>query len=71
MSVDVACRDQSVASAAPAAPAAEKLWGGRFASGMAPEMEPLNLSLSVDQRLWRQDLRGSVAWARALHGAAC
>ncbi len=42
------------------------LWGGRFSGGMAPEMVPLNLSLDVDQRLWRQDLRGSVAWARAL-----
>lgn len=42
------------------------LWGGRFSGGMAPEMVPLNLSLDVDQRLWRQDIRGSVAWARAL-----
>jgi argininosuccinate lyase len=45
------------------------LWGGRFASGMAPEMEPLNRSLDVDQRLWRQDLSGSKAWAEALGGA--
>ncbi len=29
-------------------------------------MVPLNLSLDVDGRLWRQDVRGSVAWARAL-----
>jgi len=36
---------------------------------MAPEMVPLNLSLGVDGRLWREDIRGSVAWARAL-GAA-
>ncbi|NIY12437.1 MAG: argininosuccinate lyase, partial [Gemmatimonadetes bacterium] len=34
--------------------------------GMAPEMAPLNLSLGVDARLWREDVRGSVAWARAL-----
>jgi len=33
---------------------------------MAPEMIPLNLSLPVDQRLWREDIRGSKAWARAL-----
>lgn len=45
------------------------LWGGRFSGGMAPEMEPLNRSLDVDQRLWREDLRGSRAWARALGGA--
>ncbi len=42
------------------------LWGGRFSGGMAPEMVPLNLSLDVDQRLWREDVRGSMAWARAL-----
>jgi len=36
---------------------------------MAPEMVPFNLSLRIDERLWREDIRGSVAWARAL-GAA-
>lgn len=36
---------------------------------MAPEMVPLNRSLGIDQRLWREDIRGSVAWARAI-GAA-
>ncbi len=45
------------------------LWGGRFSGGMAPEMEPLNRSLGVDGRLWRHDIRGSRAWARALVGA--
>jgi len=45
------------------------LWGGRFEGGMAPEMVPLNRCLGVDGRLWRQDVRGSVAWARALGGA--
>ncbi|NJD20888.1 MAG: argininosuccinate lyase [Gemmatimonadetes bacterium] len=48
---------------------ATALWGGRFASGMAEEMVPLNLSLPVDGRLWREDIRGSRAWARALVGA--
>jgi argininosuccinate lyase len=33
---------------------------------MAPEMVPFNLSLAVDQRLWREDVQGSLAWARAL-----
>lgn len=32
-------------------------------------MVPLNLSLDVDRRLWRQDVRGSRAWAAALVGA--
>lgn len=45
------------------------LWGGRFAGGMATEMVPLNRSLGVDGRLWRQDLMGSRAWARALAAA--
>jgi argininosuccinate lyase len=36
---------------------------------MAPEMVPFNLSLNVDARLWREDVRGSIAWARAI-GAA-
>lgn len=45
------------------------LWGGRFEQGMSTRMERLNLSLDVDQRLWREDVRGSVAWARALGGA--
>ncbi len=45
------------------------LWGGRFEGSMAPEMVPFNLSLSVDARLWREDVRGSIAWARAI-GAA-
>jgi argininosuccinate lyase len=33
---------------------------------MAPEMVPLNDSLSTDLRLWREDVRGSRAWAGAL-----
>jgi argininosuccinate lyase len=32
-------------------------------------MHPLNLSLDVDRRLWREDVRGSRAWVRALVGA--
>lgn len=46
-----------------------KLWGGRFEGSMAPEMEALNRSLFVDLRLWRQDVAGSRAWARALAAA--
>jgi argininosuccinate lyase len=45
------------------------LWGGRFSDGMAPEMIPFNVCLPVDGRLWREDIQGSVAWARALGGA--
>ena len=42
------------------------LWGGRFSERMAPEMVPLNRSLDMDFRFWRQDVRASRAWARAL-----
>ncbi len=42
------------------------LWGGRFAGGMDASMAPLNRSLDLDARFWRQDVRGSRAWARAL-----
>ena len=42
------------------------LWGGRFESKVDPLAMQLNASLSVDQRLWDVDIRGSVAWARAL-----
>ncbi|MDT8368054.1 MAG: argininosuccinate lyase [Longimicrobiales bacterium] len=42
------------------------LWGGRFEGSMDPRMIPLNLSLDRDHRLWRHDIEGSIAWARAL-----
>lgn len=42
------------------------LWGGRFESKIDPLAMQLNASLSVDKRLWDADIRGSVAWARAL-----
>lgn len=50
-------------------PATGALWGGRFKEGMAPDMVPLNRSLNTDHRLWREDLEGSRAWARALGSA--
>lgn len=46
-----------------------RLWGGRFASGPAPEMDRLNRSLPVDFRLWREDVEGSRAWAKAIGSA--
>ena len=45
------------------------LWGARFDSVMAPEMVELNQSLPVDACLWREDIRGSQAWAQALERA--
>lgn len=45
------------------------LWGGRFDGGMAPAMVPLNLSLDVDARLWREDVTASIAWAKTIAAA--
>jgi argininosuccinate lyase len=46
-----------------------KLWGGRFSGAQDPVFESFHRSLPFDRRLWREDIRGSVAWARALAGA--
>jgi argininosuccinate lyase len=45
------------------------LWGGRFASGPAPEMAALSKSTQFDWVLAPYDLRGSKAHARVLHAA--
>lgn len=44
----------------------KKLWGGRFTGETDPVMHAFNESLSYDKRMWKQDLRGSQAYARAL-----
>lgn len=41
-------------------------WGGRFAGGPADIMRDINASIDFDQRLWRQDIRGSLAHAKML-----
>ncbi|MBK7643399.1 MAG: argininosuccinate lyase [Planctomycetes bacterium] len=46
-----------------------KLWGGRFTGGLDPRFESFNRSLAVDSRMWREDIRGSIAWAKALLAA--
>ena len=50
-------------------PGARKPWGGRFTTGADPAAEAFTSSLSFDRRLWPHDIRGSVAWARALERA--
>jgi argininosuccinate lyase len=42
------------------------LWGGRFTQKLDPSAEVFNRSLSFDQRLAREDVAGSSAWAGAL-----
>lgn len=46
-----------------------KLWGGRFQGKLDPLVERLNASLPVDKRLAREDVLGSLAWARGLQQA--
>lgn len=41
--------------------------GGRFVGGTDPVMEKFNESLSFDRRMWDQDIRGSIAYAKAIH----
>mmetsp|Transcript_28333 Transcript_28333/g.35033 ORF Transcript_28333/g.35033 Transcript_28333/m.35033 type:complete len:468 (+) Transcript_28333:161-1564(+) len=40
--------------------------GGRFKGGTDPIMEKFNESISFDKRMWDQDIRGSVAYAKAI-----
>ncbi len=43
-----------------------RLWGGRFGAGPADAFDRLNASLSVDRRLWPEDVMASRAHARML-----
>ena len=43
-----------------------KLWGGRFSSATAPSVEAFTASIDVDARLYRHDIRGSIAHAKML-----
>ncbi len=43
-----------------------QMWGGRFAAGPDAIMEAINASISFDQRLYAQDIRGSRAHAAML-----
>lgn len=45
------------------------LWGGRFESGPDALFKRFNDSLRFDYRLARQDIFGSVGWARGIHRA--
>ncbi|WPG98282.1 putative argininosuccinate lyase [Acrodontium crateriforme] len=47
------------------APAAGKLWGGRFTGGLDPIMTQYNESIYFDRAFYSQDIRGSIAYARA------
>jgi len=46
--------------------AADKLWAGRFQQATSPIVDAYTSSLSVDQRIALEDVRGSIAHARML-----
>ena len=46
-----------------------KMWGGRFSKPTDKMMERFNASIGFDWRLWAADIRGSIAYARALQRA--
>ena len=46
--------------------AANAQWGGRFTAGPSVIMREINASIGFDQKLWRQDIRGSLAHAAML-----
>lgn len=43
-----------------------QMWGGRFEDKPSDIMEQINASIGVDKRMWRQDIRGSIAHATML-----
>lgn len=43
-----------------------QMWGGRFEERPSDIMEQINASIGIDKRLWRQDIRGSIAHATML-----
>ncbi len=44
----------------------KRLWGGRFHGALDPRLDACNRSFGFDRRLYREDIRASVAWAKAL-----
>ena len=53
-------------SALHAAPQTAYTWAGRFSEPMSELVKRYTASIDFDQRLWRQDIRGSLAHARML-----
>lgn len=47
----------------------KQLWGGRFSEQAHDSLSLLNNSLPIDKRLFDEDIRGSVAYAKALSKA--
>jgi argininosuccinate lyase len=47
-------------------PMSNSLWGGRYAEGPGAIMREINASIGFDRKMWRQDIRGSLAHAAML-----
>ena len=45
---------------------AEKLWGGRFGKATDKKVDDFNSSIRFDKRMYRQDIKGSMAHAKML-----
>ncbi len=45
------------------------LWGGRFSEPTDDDLKALQDSIGFDQRLYKQDIQGSIAYAQAIAGA--
>ena len=45
------------------------MWGGRFSGTLDERMARFNNSYPFDWRMWAEDIRGSVAWARQIRQA--
>jgi argininosuccinate lyase len=45
------------------------MWGGRFSGSIDERMARFNNSFPFDRRMWDEDIRGSLAWARQLAAA--
>lgn len=43
-----------------------KLWGGRFKSGVNELVNTFNASISIDSRMYKEDILGSLAHVRCL-----
>jgi argininosuccinate lyase len=45
------------------------MWGGRFSGTIDERMAQFNNSFPFDRRMWDEDIRGSLAWARQIQRA--
>ena len=44
----------------------QKMWGGRFATLPSDALQAINASIGIDQKMWREDIDGSLAHSNML-----